>query len=464
MPRERVAEILINSDTVAVGKITDDFEKNVKSFFQDSALTRSTICSLLEKDEKLKIPLKIREMIVSSILSHFQSLSGKELVRIPSLIRRLPSTIISSETEDKLIEQLLEVFRSGLLNRLSKEDISKLIIDAKKLHVRHRCKDEFFVRFLSNLSCDSQRTTSLLRILGENVPIRKLAHPVVRHSMIQLLRSVNTQVPMGDLLHAVSRLPIFPEGGEILAELSSRNLLKSDSVQDAVIGCLGVLRMKLPDSFSLSEMVKKSSQNPQGVESLLEGICRVSDGPLNHSVVDLLVRAISIEKVAGKNPFVIAGYMRLLSLVSPSRLSDEMKMLTDKLPVKMELDASIEILRHVTQQREFFVRHIEPCIGELTHVHARKILKSEDWIVNRIVEKSSDPVVLATILSGSGNSASAEKLVKILPTNDTASLVKLWRVVTEFGTRFPESNSPEKRLLKELTKNIFRSVRMAPVS
>lgn len=488
---ERILQILTNSHVVPVGKLTDHFDKTVKSFFSSQDNKRSLVASLLTGDVielKMKVPEKVRENILIAISEQFDSLNTGELVRIPSLVRRLPATMISSESEDLLLEKFLKKVSMGLLNDLSKERLSVLVRDVARLHVRHPCKEEFVVRFFECLSTAALSSGSRLALLGtasRNLSSQKLAHPIIRKSLLSLVKNMDGPLPLGDSIFICSGLPIFPDALVILdSHIQSRTLEVSKSdLADAIKGCLGLLGIKTtPDMLSsIGQELVDQVRNGGQVSSLLEEIVELRKQQLNAEYASSLVNAISVNDAVGSFASV-GGYVRLLLApgIPQERLTTDMKSLLstlqsvkkpdDLLPVAYILRGLSVSGSDETTMLSVFKDHVGPRLKDLTPMHVRVMLTSNnESLGSKIIDSSSDPALLVAVLSITGQSAAAEKLSKIVPSvNNTDTLLGLWNALTDSGTAFadPEilaSDSPRKRALKELTRAIFRSVRMAPI-
>jgi hypothetical protein len=106
----------------------------------------------------------------------------------------------------------------------------------------------------------------------------------------------------------------------------------------------------------------------------------------------------------------------------------------------------------------------------LAEISARqiRIISPESWVAERSVrhvEQISDALATAELLVKTDKGSVADHLCKLIQKHQKEEqlLEKIWIVLTQNGTSFPPSDSARKRALKEVTKTMFRAVRMAPV-
>jgi hypothetical protein len=488
---DRILGILTNSHVVPLGKLTDHFDKNMKSYFSSQENKRSLVSALLAEDvieQKLKVPKKVRENILMAVSERFDSLNTGELVRIPSLLRRLPKTMMSSESENALLEKLLKRVSIDLLRDLPTERLSHLIRDVARLHIKHPCKDEFVVRFFESLSpasLESKTRLALLEFAAQTLSTQKLAHPLIRKTLIYLLQSLDEFARPGETVLMCSSLPIFPDALEILdAHILSRRLqVNTGDTDDSIKGCLGLLGIQTSPSMlstigqELLDQVRKSGCT----SALLEGVVDFPKQRFNAEFASKLIDCITANE-ACTSLASIGGYVRLLLAadVPQERLNTDMKILLSNLSSSRRSEDLLPmayILRGLSISESdksisssLFKDHIAPHLEHVCPAHVRIMLTSDnEWLGSKIIEVSSDPAVLVAVLSITGQSAAAEKLSKIVPSvSNTERLLGMWNTLTDSGTAFANpdilaSDSPRKRALKEVTRAIFRSVRMAPI-
>ena len=101
---DRLIQIISESRKVPIGKITDHFDKHMKQIFSRDSAQVSRAVLLDSAEGKLQIPEKIREQILAGLVNNFETLSRSEVLLVPRLLRRLPATMMASESEDRLFE------------------------------------------------------------------------------------------------------------------------------------------------------------------------------------------------------------------------------------------------------------------------------------------------------------------------------------------------------------------------
>lgn len=488
---DRILGILTNSHVEPLGKLTDHFDKNMKSYFSSQQHKRSLVSALLTEDvaeQKLKVPEKLRENILMAVSERFDSLNTGELVRIPSLLRRLPRTMMSSESENVLLEKFLKRVSMDLLRDLPTKQLSHLVRDVARLHIRHPCKDEFVVRFFESLSPDlleSKTRLALLESAAQTLSSQRLAHPVIRKTLIYLLHSLDELARLGETVLICSSLPIFPDALGILDEhiSSGRLLVDLADTDDSIKGCLGLLGIQTSQGklSNIGQEFINQVRKSDRTSALLEGVVDIPKQRLNADFASKLIDSITA-KDASTSFASIGGYVRLLlsADVPQERLNTDMKSLLSNLSSirrSQDLLPIAYILRGLSMSgsdksisSSLFKDDIAPHLELLRPPHVRVMLTSDnEWLGSKIIEVSSDPALLVAVLSITGQSAAAEKLSKIVPSvSNTETLLGMWNTLTDSGSAFANpqilsSDSPRKRTLKEVTRAIFRSVRMAPI-
>jgi hypothetical protein len=461
--RLSVRGMVVNSDKVPIGKVTDDFEKKFRSYFVDPMNQRRIATDLLNtplSDEgRFRVPQKIREEILQSILNNFDSLNATEISNIPRLIRRLPQTMISSETEDALFEKFL-----ASLNEMDSESFEKVLKDITRLHIKNACKDEPIVRLfhaLSEKTFSFETRLMILSVTGQVVSIHKLAHPVIRSSLLKVITPIPEERTF-EILGSISRLPVFPEAISLLTEFNLPVVLTLDHVLGllSISGGETILRPHF-ENFPLNEVVAV-------IERSVE-LTRI-----NPNVASLLVNKEGINELVLANPQALPGYLRLLSLVEDGDARVRSVVSVARFPESIDVRSASHVVRAMDKagvpenvKSKFFDAHIRDKISSMTPSQLKAMVQSS-WLADQFsanVDSLNSPEPVAIVLSKNPSSEVAERLLKLLEKHhkDRDVLVKVWNYLTEGGTSFGKDQPEKRRVLKEVTRLVFRQTRVAPV-
>ena len=467
----RLAQIIVNSDKVPIGKITDHFDEQVKDFFKQSANKRSLVNGLLNDSlldkERLRVPSKIRENILSSVLEEFASLSPAEIQNIPVLIRKLPQTMMSSDQEDALFEKFLARLSTDLIDSLSVAMLEKVFTNVARLHIKHPCKDEPIVRLfeaLASACVSSQTAVNILTVNASIVPKPKLSHPFVRKALVSMIQRVDKNHKF-HILKSVAHLPVFPEADDLL----DLGVLPS-SPDQLVDGCIGLLGIRGGEKIwnSISAQISKEI-----IVSILE---KIGDVPrINSKVGLLMIGKIGEGELVMGSPRALAGYCRIVSQNADDVMMIEKTTTWMTTALRgleegsLDLGTALWLSRGVgeSERISFFNTHVHPQLGDLTPNNVRACSRV-DWLEERLVkhvESIVNPLAVAALLRETDSGPVADHLCKLIHKHQKEEklLTKIWTVLTANGVEIPPSNSARKRALKEVTRTVFRTVRMAPV-
>jgi hypothetical protein len=463
----RLAEIITNSDKVPVGNITDNFEKQIKEFFSDSDNQKTIASELLNNQNaegRLRVPSKVRESIISSILENFASLTRTEILAIPTLIKRLPQTMMSSDQEDALFEKFLEQVSKNIVPDMTKEELTEMITNIAKLHIKHPCKDEPIVRFFDRLGQADLSSSSCVIILSAASVLsqQKLAHATVRSSLVTLVNRVEKNHRF-DIIRSLAKLPVFPEADTLLDDVGD---IPSSS-ESLASGCLGLLTIRGGEKLfpRISEKI-----STEIIISVLENV--VVETRVNRAVANLILERLGQEESLFKSSRAMAGYVKLVSVVNgdEKNLAWMFPAIAEIKEGSCDLSSALWLARAVgeTDRVTWFKKHIQPKLAEISARQIR-ISSPESWVAERSVkhvEQISDALATAELLVKTDKGSVADHLCKLIHKHQKEEqlLEKIWIVLTQNGTSFPPSDSARKRALKEVTKTMFRAVRMAPVS
>lgn len=119
----------------------------------------------------------------------------------------------------------------------------------------------------------------------------------------------------------------------------------------------------------------------------------------------------------------------------------------------------------------FFKSAIEPCMHLLSPKDAKRLLKTGNEALIRRTLKALDqvgrPETVAAVLVGKDSEQVAARLRTLLTGSDLETLVRVEKILTQGGLIYADpsvmTSSYRGRVIKEVTAQIFRSVRMAPV-
>ena len=453
---EKLAGIILKSGTDPMGRITDHFDKNVKSIFSNPLEANFVSLTVLRDGTpgKLKIPPKIKEKVVSALLESFNDLSLKDISAIPNLFKRFPASFLVSEAEDLLFERFVStVFEN--LKAFSTQDLQKILEDLSTVRLRHACKNEPIIRFFESVS----PTLNLLTASGLVLKREILVHPVVRARCIEFANNVSDH-DLGLLLVTLSRLSVFPEVS--LMHLASRNR-RSESPSEGLVALLSMRRSTTDEANACFAKLEGFDINE--VLSGLVGIKRV-----NSVVADCVFRSLRATNLNTSRE--IAGYLKLVSISRPESLSDELQ---KWLPL-FKPDLSSDALAVVTVVRcmslseradccEFFKQHAKPTDlspGQMSHLCEHPFTGLEA-IVYACTQAESVAVALVKL----NTQAVADRLSTLMkPIKNIAQLTRISSILSDSGAIHLEPDlmaSPRGSLLKLCHRQVFRTVRTAPI-
>jgi hypothetical protein len=478
---DRLTNIIVNSHKTPIGKVTDHFDKHLKDFFLQAENQKSLCEVLLRLDSevgRLRVPPRVREGVLISISKMLESLSDSQILSIPRLLRRLPQEMVSCAEEDDVFEKFLQVFRDSLCMGASEQHICDTLVNVSRLHLKHPCKDEPIVRFFEALetsSHTSQVCVKLIRASATSVPKNKLAHPTIRRSLLNMIKQVQ-EVDLFSILRSISRLPVFPEASEFVVVNTVPS--SSDLLIDGSVGLLSMLggevsMRKISDSIT-PEILLRVLEEAVGLNAI------------NPGSAECLVGLVKVGKPLSQNSKAIAGYSRLLSSIGDQAgVKEAIKTLEPSIK-EVDTASAVRIMNYMMSSstevpvRDRFLRaHLKPRIAELSSRDIKVLFRSMnsgddiEWLWSRLANDFSsikNPETVAELMVKVNKGAVADHLVKLLVSSqkDQELLVRVWKILTENGVAFEnmevmDSNSPRKRALKEVTRLLFRSVRMAPV-
>lgn len=468
---DRLIQIISESRKVPIGKITDHFDKHMKQIFSRDSAQVSRAVLLDSAEGKLQIPEKIREQILAGLVNNFETLSRSEVLLVPRLLRRLPATMMASESEDRLFE--LFVWCVG--SEVSAGEVSGLVKDVARLRFKHPCKEEPVVRFFEALRSEalsSKVRLDVLRAAGSTLGRQKLAHPVVRASCLDLLRGVESEC-LGTIFSVVSKLAVFPEATDVLRSICGKNEfpVSTEALVDGLLGLASMVVSPHVESVFLPKFVSAVVSSEAATNMFLSGFVDLKR--VNNNVVKTIAASINPEFV--KTSEAIAGWLKLLADSESTLLECESQRLVPQFEGTKDVDAVVSVMSCLLQaseavQETFFKQHVLPVLGKLGPGHVRVLLSRENpWLNERVAKSASgvsNPESLAVMLVRVNTDAVAERLRLSLKSASTETAIRTWKILSQDGLVYATPAllaTPRGRLLKEATAAVFRSVRMAPI-
>ena len=458
---EQIRSIIVNADKNAIGRVSDDFDKSLKSFFDEEANRRTIALDLMKStgdSGRLTVPEKIREEIIVSLLKNMDEI---HLVSIPRVLRRLPQTMMASDNEDKVFECFLQLFVKNI-NLLDKAQIHQVIQDVGRLHIKHHCKGEPLVRFFSALNglVSPESCGLTLSAVAEAVNGQKLAHPVIRASLLYMVNCVEPTQRF-HLLRAMSQLPVFPEAlvGLDVGCLPTAN-------EALVETCLGLLSIRGSEKL-IAECVSRLPMD--SIVAVIQQCVLVER--INPHAAAVVINTENIEETVLASMGSVPGYLRLLQ-VSPDRLKrvvGTVKPTLESMERMMDIGQCLHVMKALRSEK-FFNHQIKPRLNELTPKDIRILLSGEgEGVVVNLVTSSihliEKPDTVAAVLSRANSGTAASHLSKLLAKyqKDPETLFRVWNVLTDRGASFGQDKRETRKVLKELTRIIFKQTRMAPI-
>ena len=459
-----VAQIILNSSHTPLGRITDEFDRQLQTFFDNQNSSSELVSSLLnqstEQIAKFKIPIKIRQSVCISISRCLPNLSIPQFLAVPILLERLPSLMLATKEEDELFEAWID----QLMRRIDSLDSSHfdhIVKAVRKLRIIHQCKQDPIVRLFEKFSRNipTNRVVDILHSAGS-----KLNPPILNHIRPHLVTLVLSVSPKdtGDIsriLHACTRLPIFPE-----CTLHVQQLFDHAVSSGVVDTRLVVANLFIPSANPLpSETVRKS-----GIEELLSGIVVFPRSRLT----DVKKSQILINSVTNRStlsPSALAGYMRLKAVTNSADHIDEI------LARFEESNSSPIILADIIGSAISLVpdsHHFARLLGLLKTPLSRSqlILMLPDKLevpeqVRRLVEQAQveDIVAAATLVDriGFASEPAINSLISLIDISSISQLIAAEKILSRNGLIYVDSSASES--LKRVTRALFRKIRMAPI-
>ena len=478
---ENLIGILTNSNANPVGRITDDFDKQMKAIVADATNTHLITKAILNpavREGKFKVPVKMREVILSAIHNHIEALTLNEFLAIPVVMRRLPPTLVSSDAEDLLYEQFLTQLVNARFSQMSPEQGREVVINIAKLNMKHQCKSDPTVRFFQAIAngpgLPVQQCIHLLEALPAVLSRQKLTHPTIRAVCFNLVQGLGDP-PVGTVLKLASRLPVFPAISDFADSICRKaGTLSSGQVVDAVVGLASIDCSDELATEVLPQWTMKLVKNESDVKSALTRIGALRR--VNQRALTVLAGSLESHTVSSLDNGSIAGWLRVFS--TSSKFASQIEAVPLKfIPSSTDLGHAVSAASIIADTADeattsaFISRCILPYAAQLTSGQLRTLLSSRpEWIRARIVEvidQVSDVDAVATALVHTDSQIVAERLrVLLKPVTDVDTLIRIANILNEAGIIYatPELlQTPRGKILKEVTGSVFRAVRMAPI-
>lgn len=464
---DRLVAIIAGSHASPVGRITDDFDKTMKELFAQKETQTLLANSLLTDvgETRFRIPSKMREYMLSSVADSFESLTAGQVMSIPVFLRKLPKTLMSSAAEEKVFELLLSHVWT---HNLAESQFEKLLVNISRLHFKNPCKDTPIVRFFEAVrqSLPVASKVNLLTAAAAVMSRAQLTHPVIRAACIRTLTSLPV-VETGNILFLATKLPVFPQAKNFLEGIYSQHVpLTTPQSVKALVGLASAAEV---NADFVSRIVKSCPDIDSQVK-VLRHLARC--GRINR-VVASEISGWTTDRAWDNES--VAGWCKVLK--SAGR--------TDALPTTLHnFKSSRESIREAVTVAEtvcedlsgeeltgFFKSAIEPCMHLLSPKDAKRLLKTGNEALIRRTLKALDqvgrPETVAAVLVGKDSEQVAARLRTLLTGSDLETLVRVEKILTQGGLIYADpsvmTSSYRGRVIKEVTAQIFRSVRMAPV-
>ena len=464
---DRLVAIIAGSHATPVGRITDDFDISMKDLFAQKE-TRNLLANSLLTDvgeARLRIPSKIREYVLSSVADSFDSLTADQIMSIPVLLRKLPTTLMSSAAEEKVFELLLSKVWT---HNPSESQFETLLVNISRLHFKNPCKDTPIVRFFETIpqSLPVGLKVNLLTAAAAVMSRSRLTHPVIRAACIRSF----TSLPVGEtgnILFLASRLPVFPEAEHFLEGLFSQHVpLTTDQAVKAIVGTAAMAEV---NADFLSRIVK-SCPDIESQAKVFRHLARC--GRIN-PVVASEISGWTTDRVWDNES--VAGWCKVLK--SAGRSDALPNTVNNFKPSRESIPEAVTVAENVCdalspeELTAFFKSAIEPCMQKLSSSDATRLIKTGNETLIRRTLKALDqvsrPETVAAILVGKDSEQVATRLRTLLTGSDLETLIRVEKILTQGGLIYAApsvmSSSHRGRVIKEVTAQIFRSVRMAPV-
>ena len=462
MTVERLCEIIVKSGSVPIGRITDQFDKEVKGIFGDSFRAKEiSLFVLRPSSEKLKLPPKMKNLVFDAVLQNIESLSFTEILAIPHFLKRIRASTGDSENRifDRFCEKLFQNISS-----VSRDELVNVFSTVSQLEdLKHACKNAPIIRLFESMIPPAQEAS--LRILSSAASSLKrevLAHPLVRSRCIDLVRALNEQ-DLGEVLHVVSRLPVFPESN--LDAIIANNKAGSSSK-----GVATLLSIKSCSMEQTKACLKKLESNFDQNDFLqhVPGIKKIWN--LNAAIF-LLETVIVPELVDKKHPRQIAGLLRLImSCNDPNNqhAHHNPELISSFLQSSPDILSVATVLRYIplgdAQSLERLSGMINP--SDLTPGLMRILCQRPFPGLEALVCAATNIEALAVALVKLNSQIVADRLKDLCKSvSDVKLLIRVSTILSESGTIHSDPallGTPRGSTLKEIHRKVFHVVRMAP--
>jgi hypothetical protein len=446
--RPSVGQIIINSPQNPLGRITDEFDREIKTFFSNTDSVSGLVSNLLTDPSNLKIPPKIRKMVCLAITDQLGNLSSSEFGAVPDLLRKLPSLMLSTLEENNLFDSWLsELVEPSRINSFTFDQLATLIVSVKKLRLITQSTDEPIVRLFEHIT--SHRSSVSPQVINDMFVIvskkfDKQSMNKIRPSLVSLVLSIDSSENM----HALVQLPIFPECTSHIDNLFSASPVITPQLVVAYL--MAPIKFTLPDKVDFQSVCFEVANVKQAIDA--------------QKASQILASITSWNQMTLQQ---ISGYMRLKSVCQDESEVNDILNHVISLPTSRQTFSIFGFALKLSPNAPSLIRFIESLSAPLTRQDIVSMfpVNVPDHLVavcdKVLVPKVTDVLAAASLATRLATPAASEKLLTLLETSSIDQLITVEKILSRNGLVYLDGSASEP--LKRTTRALFRKIRMAPI-